>query len=97
MGRTASFQNEIGKQVIVYVGDGDLVEGVLAEVTEDGVFVDETDDVGEVVGLRHIIPWGSVYRILSMDVDSDHFMASDHLPEPPAWVDEVLKDAAKKE
>ena len=103
MSRPSSLRNELGRTAVVYIDGGeDLVSGVLVEVTSDDVILEVVDPQDAFIGVRHIIPWVNISRIMTVDMSPEAFIesltASAEEPiEPPEWISEVLMEIAQEE
>ena len=96
MGRAEATKQEVGRLLVLYLADGeDVISGTLARVTDYDLYLEVYDALGNDTGVRHVIPWTSVHRFVSFDPDNmPVFEEDEDLPEPPAWVSEVLMAAA---
>lgn len=95
MRRARAYRDEIGKTAIVFLNEGDSVSGTLHLVTDDDIILEVQDLLGEYVGIRHTVPWDSIYRVMTMDaLVLESLMPEEDLPRPsPDWVAEVLAGA----
>lgn len=80
----SDFEEFLNDTVIVFLTDHDALVGKLYKTTEDCLFVEEQDDHGHGMGVKHLIPWDSVFRVSSFDGYEE--------VAPPAWVEELLRD-----
>jgi len=97
MRRSQAYKEEIGKTAIIFLVEGDTISGTLSAATESDVILEVQDLEGVSTGIRHTVPWGSVYRVMTMNTEAllESIAASeeeDDRPEPPDWVAEVLAE-----
>ena len=96
MSRARTLRREIGRVVVVYMGHGDeAVSGTLLRVTNDDIILEAHDEFGDPLDMKHVVPWDTVFRIMTMP--EDYTPPEEDLPEPPEWVSEMIMGWAKEE
>lgn len=82
----SDFDEFLNDTVVVFLVDRDALVGKLYRTSEACLFVEEQDDFGQGMGVRHLIPWESVLRVSSFEGIYEEEASS------PDWVAEILED-----